>query len=553
MKKITSLVLALVLLASCGTTPPNPVVVEEPEPEPEPITLTVSVDELPAKIDPLSTGFGTVSPVYTACYEGLFSYDSVTGDLIPAICDSYNVSEDGLTYTFTLRSNAKYSNGDNITADDFVESFYKILDEEGDPFVRERLIEIISGADDYVLPEDEQPEEFTLSDVGIYSNGNYELEIILSKPYSEFVAMLTMPAFAPTYRGSNLPEQDPESEELQPIHVSSGPFVIASESSTEFVAIRNTSYYNMLEVTVEQLYFSNEFLDESLGFANGDINIILNPEQNIYTAFPGQLVEIASFNTVYLSYNTRRSPTSTLLVRQAISLAIDRNGLLDENLPEQGIPASGLVAPGYIYSGNDFSDTLERNNFNLNDSIDESQQALSSARFNDGVGLNITMIVRDSDPYITYYEELANSVRQITRGEISFVAMSDREYEEALESGSYNVAVGATLADVLHPAEPLSLLHSENIDNITGYDDNAYDELLFEAAMNPTGMHNKEALQSAETHLMANMPVAPLFHPVHRMLINDQTEGCIVNALGNLYVTNAYVAQEDTQYQVDGI
>ncbi len=544
MKKVTALILFVVFLVSCGTIPSNPVVIDEPEPEQLPVTLTVSVDEIPTNLDPITSGFGRVSPIFTACFEGLFSYDSITGNLSPAICDTYEVSEDGLTYTFNLRPDAKYSNGELITADDFVETFFRVLDGEGDPFVHESLVELISGADSYILPEEERPEGFTLSDVAIYSNGNYELVMVLNKPYSQFVSLLALPTFAPTYRGDSLTDTDEESEEPQPVHVTSGPFVVISQNANELVAVKNNSYYDMLMVEIEQLNFSNEFLDESIGFANGDINIIIDPEENISAAFPGQLVEKASFDTVYLSFNTSKSPTNNLLVRQAVSLAIDRAGLLNSLLPGQGIPASGLVAPGYVYLGDDFSDVLERSSFSLNDSIDESQQALSSARFNDGVGLNITMIAPESDPYFYYYQELVDMIGQITRGDISLIPMADREYAEALETGNYNIAVGVAKADVLHPADPLEMLHSENPENITGYDDNVYDELLEDAALNPTGMYNKETLQSAEVHLMANMPVAPLFHPTQRMLINNQTQGCTLNALGNLYVTKATVIEE---------
>ncbi len=556
MIKISAILLAFLLFVSCGTTPSNPVIVEEPAEEPLPITLSVAVDELPSENDPITSGFGQVSPVFTSCYEGLFSYDSVTGVLTPAICSDYSVSEDGLVYTFDLRTNAKYSNADPITADDFVETFYRILDGEGDPLVAEQLTELILGAEDYVLPASERPEEFDISDVGIYANGNYELELILTKPSYDLIPMLAMPAFAPTYRGNNFPDEksaeDTDAEQFSPIHVASGPFAIASQKDGEFIAIKNTSYYNMLEVTVEQVVFSTDFLDETLGFANNEINIILDPEESLSTTFSGRLVETPSFDTVYLSFNTQRSPTNNLLVREAISLAIDRTMLVDILPAPAGMPATGLVPPGYVYGEQDFSDVLTRSSFNLSDDIEQSQQSLVDARFRDGVGLNLSMIVMDDDPYLAYYYEMVDMIRQTTRGELDLIELSEREFNEALGNGGYNIAAMTSTGDVVHPGTHLSTFHSDHPENYTGYDDNIYDGLINEATINPSGMQNKEILQEAEIHLMANFPIAPLFHPVQRVLINDNTDGCYLNPLGNLYITNAYVAQEDGAYQVDG-
>ncbi len=550
MKIITLYLLSFLLLVSCGTTPPIQPVVEVPQ-EPQSVVLTVAVDSLPTQYDPTLSGFGAVSPVLTACYEGLFSYDSVTGVLVNAICKDYTVSDDGLTYTFNLRTDAKYSNGDVISADDFVTTFFKLLDGEGEPEVGERLSKMISGADSYVLPVDEQPQDFTDADVAIYSNGPYELEIILNEPVADFVAMLASPVFSPTYSANNPPAATDASQELQSIFVTSGPYTIASATDGEVIAIKNNNYYNMLEVTVDQVVFSAQTLDETLDFANETLNVVVNPNDNICDTFPSMVYETASFNTAYISFNNRKSPTNNVLVRDALSLAINREELAQSVSPTI-IPATGLVPPGYIYGDNDFVNLLERNSFNTQDSAQDAQKLLDTARFPEGVGLRLSMIVNKDDPYIGYYKDMADMITENTGADLSLIELNDNEFEETIERGDYNMAVAYTDADVLHPAQMLSLMTSTNHDNDTGFGDNIYDDMLATAAVNPKGIGQQEILQDAEVHLMANMPITPLFYPTNRILINDNTDGVLLNAVGNLYITNAYVDIGDELYEVDG-
>ncbi len=551
MKKITPYLLSFILLVSCGTTPPvqpEPEIIEEPQP----ITLTVSVDSLPTQYDPITTTLGTVSPVFTACYEGLFTYDSVTGVLVPAICNDYSVSDDGLTYTFNLRTNAKYSNGDPIYADDFATTFFKLLDGEGDPLITEMLSQIIVGADSYVLPTTEQPEDFTKADVAIYANGEYELEIILSEPVADFTAMLASPVFAPTYSGNNLPAEGDKSQDLQPILVTSGPFTIASASTDEVVAIKNNNYYNMLEVTVEQVVFSSGILDESLDFAGKTLNVVTDPDNIICDAFPAMVTEVPSFTTAYISFNTRKSPTNNVLVRDALSHAVNREGLAQESLTDAVLPATGFVPPGYIYGENDFVDVLERNSFNTRDSYDDVQQLLDTARFPEGQGLRLSMIVKRDDPYLNYYNVMVADIAEITGGDIDLIELSDNEFDDAIATGNYNMAVSYKTAHTLHPVNMLDMFTTDHMDNLTGYSDNVYNDMIENSAINPLGIGQQETLQDAEVHLMANMPAMPLFHPIQKVLINNNTDAVLLNALGNLYITNAFVDVEDDLYQVDG-
>ncbi len=554
MKKIALFISLALLLASCstGTTPPiqsEPIVEET---TPEPTLINIGVSALPSSYDPIASGLSEVTPLYTACYEGLFTYDTADGTITEGLCSDYTLSEDGLTYTFKLRDDAKYSNGALIVADDFVETFFRILDGEGNPTLQQMLADTIVGGAEYLLPPIERAEDFDIDSVGIFANGTHELEIVMTKPSSEFLQLLALPALAPTYNSSGHAEPvvDPTAEEMpDPIFVSSGAYYMINDDDSGITVTKNYHYYDMLEVPTDLLRFSEVNGDAALAFSEGRLDVIFNPEPELSTELSEHLYEVATFETSYIAFNLGEHPTNDAGVREALTLALDRDDLI-EYYNIDAVPATGLVPPGVIYNGDDVSNIIERNRVESTSDEDEVEQALITAGYNDGVGLNMTMIVPATDPDVEIYRRVADVLTQNTGARIDFFVLSEEEYLEEIADGNFNITAARQSSDILNPSGILSLALSSSPYNISGYYDADFDLLLQEANIKPNFLQTKEGFQDAERHLIANLSFASLYHPVRSMIVAQDIEGYYFNAVGNLYVKNITAPIESNEGEV---
>ncbi len=556
MKKIALFISCALLLVSCstGTTPPI-----QPEPivegtAPEPTLLTIGVDALPSSYDPIASGMSDISPLFIACYEGLFTYDTTDGSLTEGLCSDYTLSEDGLIYTFNLRENAKYSNGLSIKADDFVKTIFRILDGEGNTQLQQKLAGMIVGADEYILPPGERTDDFEIESVGVYSNGNHEIEIVLQQPSAELIQLLALPALSPTYNssGHSEPIADPTAEETpDPLFISSGAYYLIIDDDSGITAIKNNHYYDMLEVPTDLLRFSEVNGDAAFTFTQGRLDIIHNPELDLVVELSEHVYKTSSFDVSYIAFNLDEHPTNDIEVRNALALALDREGLIDY-LNLDAVPASGLIPPGVIFNGDDVSNIIERNSMDTTSDEEVVEEALVTAGYRDGVGLNLTMIVPATDPDVEIYRRVADILEQNTGARIDFFVLSDEEYLEEIEDGDYNIVAGKQSSNTLNPNGILSLASSGSPHNIAWYYDTDFDNLLQEANMKPNFLQTKEGYQDAERHLIANLSFVPLYHTTKSLIVADGVEGYLYNPVGNLYVKNVDVAHEPNTDDVEG-
>ncbi len=551
MKCIAFILSLLVVFASCstGTTPPNQPeseVLEVSEPS-APSVLTVGVETLPNEYDPITTGLENVSPLFLACYEGLFAYDTSSGAIVPGLAEGYAISEDGLVYTFRLRENAKYSSGVTIVADDFVDTIFRILDGEGDPVLREKLAGLIVGGSDYILPSDQRPEGFDKDSVGVYSVSGTELTIELVRPASELLQLLTLPALAPTYRDDDRaqPVSKPSEEEpMGALFESSGPYYIVNEDDSGITVRRNNHYYGMLDLATDTMRFSELNDDSIFAFNEGRLDIIADPTEDMLNQLSGDVYTTSTFDTLYLAFNVEDLPTRTTSVRAAVNFSIDREELVD-TATFSAVAANGIVAPGVAFTNEDYSDYPERNSLSTTFEPEKVEQELINARYRDGVGLRLTMVVDATDPYIETYRQVSEMIETNTGASLEFFVLSDEEYAETIEDDKFDITAGYIKGDILNPASMMAIAKSNSSQNISGYYDSTFDNLLNAASTMTNFTNTQEAFREAETHLIANTSFSPLLHMTQDVIVSQNADGWYMNAVGNLYVKNAYCIMEE--------
>ena len=210
--------------------------------------LTFVLNNIPDGLDPSVTNNSFAQYVLINCFEGLVTYDS-TGTLVPGNAESWDISDDGLTYTFHLRDGLKWSDGSDLTAEDYVYTIQRVL-------TPATAAQYVSMATDYIKNAQEYYDgTATADDLGVKALDDKTLEITLIQPTSYFIDILSMWTFSPVQKATVEANGDKWSTEAD-TYICNGPFKIASMSMNENVILeKNENYWDAENVSLQKVTF----------------------------------------------------------------------------------------------------------------------------------------------------------------------------------------------------------------------------------------------------------------------------------------------------------
>jgi len=313
--------------------------------------LHIGNKDEPADLDPQANEAASTSRILHTLFEGLVEYSEDGQDLVPGAAASWTVSADGRTYTFRLRDHLRWSNGAPLTADDFRDSFRRIVDPElgcenaGYAFP-------ITGARDFLDGRSKDP-----ATIGIRSDGPQVLVITLDHPAPYILKVLASDPFYPVYMpsldASGGRHQRAGPWALPGALVSNGPFILAAWKPNVLVRVaHNPNFWDADRVRLKEVVFhpTDDEAGEERDFRAGQLHVTYRlPETKvaIYEAgHPGELRLIPIRRTNFVTFNATQPPFSDPRVRRAFSLAIDREKLVHAALGKLGTPAHAWVRPG---------------------------------------------------------------------------------------------------------------------------------------------------------------------------------------------------------------
>ncbi|MDE3075111.1 MAG: peptide ABC transporter substrate-binding protein [Chloroflexota bacterium] len=316
-------------------------------------TLVYNIGDEPDSIDPAQDQDTTQDFVIMQLNDTLV-YPDKDLNVKPGLAEKWEISPDGLTYTFHLRQGLKWSDGSPLTAKDFEYSFKRLFDPAtASPYTD--IVKGIKGSEEYFSSKSKDPAALAkLRDgVGVKAKDDNTLVITLKEPEAFFLTTLFNGATAPVNQANV--EKNKEKAFDAPNYVGSGPFVLktwAHKSKMELTA--NPNYYGpkpkinlqfvMIKETTATLaaYKNNEIdTDGGVGPSAADMTAITADPQ-----LSKQVLKYTELGTFYLVYNVAKKPFDNVKVRQAINYAIDRNTLVNKVLAGQGEPAGSLIPPG---------------------------------------------------------------------------------------------------------------------------------------------------------------------------------------------------------------
>lgn len=479
-----------------------------------------------------------------ACIDGLMGLDK-DGNVTNALAEKYEVSDDGLTHTFTLRD-AKWSNGDPVTANDFVYAWHRIFKKVGNYYYMFGSgIASIQGAQELC---DKLDNEETLTDedinaMGVEAVDDKTLVVKTTVPVSFFDELMTFPCFYPINEKFCEEKGDSYAKSADNV-LSNGAFVMTNwepGSVAEFE--KNEDYWNAKNVKIDNLVMklvqdpevaAQSFQAGETDFApiSSDLVDKYKNEKTFKLVNEGYLF--------YIQINFENSDLANKNVRKALSLAIDRDDFCENKLKDGSTAASGFVPTGLSISpdGKDFRDEAGTyTSYN----VDEAQKALDAGLAELGkseITISLTYGTDESpmDVLATY---LQNAFSKLKGLKIEMVATTkqDRIYNKQA-NGDFDISVTRWGPDYGDPTTYLTMGITGNSNNYGKWSNAEYDKLMDEVAVETDVNARWQKMIQAEKILCEDYCYIPVFEKGTATLQNQDVKGLVIRPVGVPYTFN---------------
>ena len=477
----------------------------------------------PETLDQHKTSTTYEANVLRDLYEGLVIYDA-EANVVPGVAESWEVSDDGMTYTFKLREDAKWSNGDPVTAEDFVYSFQRIMT----PATGAKYANIlypIKGAEAVNKGEAEP------ASMGVTAVDERTLEIALENPTPFFLELLTHQTGLPVHRPSVEEHGD---DFVRPENmVSNGAYTLAEFTPNQQIVVRkNPEFHSADTVMIDEVQFiPTEDRSAALRrfqagelLSNNDVPVdqVAFMKENL----EGQYRVAPYLGTYYYTIKTDKEPFSNVDVRRALSMAIDREFLAEE-IAGDFLPANSYVPEGIANYG-DAADApkFEFDGQSMLDREDEALRLLTEAGFGPDNPLDVEISFNTSENH----QRIATAIADMWQPLGVNVTLSNQDtashYAGLRDGADYDVARAGWIGDYNDPQNFLFLYESDNLGfNYSRYNNPEYDALMDEAAAETDLEARAEILKRAERMLLDEVGVVPLFYYTSQSLVSPKLKG----------------------------
>lgn len=482
-------------------------------------------DADPETLDPHKTSTVAETHILIDLFEGLVAYGA-KADVVPGVAEKWSVSADGLTYTFNIRQDAKWSNGDKVTAGDFVFSFQRIMD----PATGAKYANVL-----YPIKNAEKVNKGSLKSdqLGVKAIDDATLEIAIESPTPYFLAQLrhqtAMPVHPPSVRrfGADFVKAGNL--------VSNGAYTLQSFTPNDKIVLaKNPNYRAAATVKIDRVNYI-PFEDRAAcmrRFETGEVQSCsdVSTQQMPYVKdkLAKQFRAAPYLGTYYYAINTAKPPFNDARVRRALSLAIDREFLAQTIWADSMVPATSFVPPGtenYFGAGAgrpvvDFAgkSQLERE--------DEAKRLLAAAGFGPGKPLTVQIRYNNGDNHKNSATAIADDWKRIGVTTTFVNVDGTTHYAYLREGGDFDVARAGWIADYSDPQNFLFLAQSDNKGlNYARYNNPDYDKLMQRAAAETDLAKRAGILKEAELVFLRDTPNIPLLYYGSRSLVSDRLKG----------------------------
>ncbi len=484
-------------------------------------TLLLGNGAEPQSLDPHLVTAYTDQNILLALFEGLCALDETSSRAVPAAAERWDVSADGLVYTFHLRAGLTWSNGEPLVAGDFV-------------FAWRRALTPALGAEyAYLLHPLKNAAAFnagTVTDsaaLGAEALDDRTLRLTLERPTPYLPALTANPVWFPLNPralAATGAVADRANDWTRAHLVGNGPFAFAEWRPNAHVKVtRNLHYWDVAAVRLQAIVFvpTESPETEERNFRAGQVHLThALPSTKLATyreQDPAALRVDPFLQTIFLRFNTTKPPFTDPRVRRALALAIDRPAITRSVLRDANPPAPHFTPPdlaGYTARANVPAD------------FDQARALLAEAGFPGGRGLPVLSLqVRNDGQQPGMAEVLQARWAKELGVRLEIRTLEQKTWVQNQQNLDYLISGAGWIGDFADPVTFLDLFVSQGGNNWTGWADAAYDDLIARAATTPDPAARLELFQQAEARLLSEAPITPVFWGTRTYLIHPAVHG----------------------------
>ena len=506
--------------------------------------LSVQVGPDPETIDPALNSAVDGGNMLLHSFECLLAVDE-NGQLVPGQAESWETSEDGLTWTFHLRDGLKWSDGSDLTANDFVYSWKRVCDPMVAAPYAETVLSMVEGYDKAI--------EGDLDALQVAAQDDNTLVVTLNAPCSYFGSLAAFATLSPVQEATVTANGDAWATSAE-TYISNGPFYVSEWVPGSYIMMtKNPYYWNADAIKLDGIKW-NLIEDSNAAYSayqTGEVLMI----KDVPTEEIPSLKDNADFHvdpiigTYYISMNLERDAFKDARVRKALSLAIDRDYVANTLMQGTYSPADNFMGPGWIdMDGKQFKDNanggqsyIDVNNYEAD--LEEAKQLLADAGYPDGEGFpTISYTTNDAG----YHKVVAEYVQQAWAQlgiDLQVDIVEWASFTPMRRNGDFDIARNGWVGDYTDPSNMLDLFLSTNGNNDGKFNNADYDAAIYRSRETLDPTERSKALHDAEDILMEETGCIPVAYYNDFWLQSDKITGSWHSPYGYWYFMYADITE----------
>lgn len=506
--------------------------------------LSVQVGPDPETIDPALNSAVDGGNMLLHSFECLLAVDE-NGQLVPGQAESWETSEDGLTWTFHLRDGLKWSDGSDLTANDFVYSWKRVCDPMVAAPYAETVLSMVEGYDKAI--------EGDLDALQVVAQDDNTLVVTLSTPCSYFGSLAAFATLSPVQEATVTANGDAWATSAA-TYISNGPFYVSEWVPGSYIMMtKNPYYWNADAIKLDGIKW-NLIEDSNAAYSayqTGEVLMI----KSVPTEEIPSLKDSADFHvdpiigTYYLSLNLERDAFKDARVRKALSLAIDRDYVANTLMQGTYSPADNFMGPGWIdMDGKQFKDNanggqsyIDVNNYEAD--LEEAKQLLADAGYPDGEGFpSISYTTNDAGYHKVVAEYLQQAWAQLGI-DLQVDIVEWASFTPMRRNGDFDIARNGWVGDYTDPSNMLELFYSTNGNNDGKFNNADFDAAIELSRTTLDSAERSKALHTAEDVLMEETGCIPVAYYNDFWLQSEKITGSWHSPYGYWYFMYADITE----------
>lgn len=497
------------------------------------VELNVNVGPEPTTIDPAKNSAVDGATLINHAFEGLMKLDE-DNKIVEAQAAKYEVNKDETVYTFTLREGIKWSDGKPVKAEDFVYAWQRLVDPKTGADYN-YMIDMVKNANE-IMAGKKKPKE-----LGIKALDEKTVEVTLTNPTPYFLEVCAFPATFPVRK--DIVEANADTWSTDPkTYIGNGPYVLKSwEHQSKMTYVKNENYYDLKKLGPDTINFvlmedKNTMLS---AYKNNEILFADDlPSEEIDAMKDKGLVIEKQLGTYFLSINVKKEGLDNVKVREALSLALDRDYIVEKVAKGGQIPADSFVATGLTDADGktEFHENAKKwyDAKDYKGNVEKAKKLLKEAGYENGKGLPSIELMCNPG-----HEPIMEAVQNMWKENLGVnVTISSQDWNVFLETrkeGDFQVARDGWLGDYNDPVSFIDMWVTDGGNNNAQWSNKEYDKIVSEIKSTTDAKERYAKMHEAEDILAKDMPIVPIYFYTDLYLISDKLEGMYTSPLGYKY------------------